>query len=968
MPPVPENIEVVSKAQAVGVTHRGEPGVEAEQPPKHPTATGGSGAGDTNTTVGLFHSLTKTHKVQFEEVRALFGIRFVPMWIRMVSASGRDRILPGNLSKMSQSVGPGKGRAYASFIVKFLTMVEVEEGAESVQLPFKTTQNLPEDAEVEWWNISSYDKVHLYKNGSDQPEEQHQVYRDRTKMNEDPLKTGDLSLTLKYPTERDSGEYSCDLDSGNIWRYKKVLLKVKGWLVSTCRPHQYHYVDDAKTWTEAQSCCTQTHTDLASIENTEEMKQLNSTVSSAAHSSELWLGSQMNPEFDLVDKDMSSSDAQSLMVEDVTGAVLLSPSRNMILLLHGNRFNGTRASTGLTEEAVIRGFRQKVKQFVCMNTDLDGVFSQHALALEMYEGVESVLLLCKDTSVPRDPTLMWTRRDLDPPVVHQRSQAGDKLRDQNQRYRDRTSMKTDSLQTGDFSLTLRNPITSDSGTYTCTITAFGNTRTLTEVELQVKVSHQVFTLEVYEGVESVLLPCHIPFVSGPTTVVWSRYDLNPPTVHQRQQEEDELTDQNQRYRDRTSMKTDALQTGDFSLTLRKPHIFDSSNYTCTIRVTGEEPRLTDVQLQVKEPYVFPAEAWVLLAVLISAVLVGLGIYLWKLFKKVPQVEVDSGVESVQLICKAKVHLPEDAEVGWTDSSHRKVHVYENGSDQPGEQDQVYRDRTKMNEDLLKTGDLSLTLKHPTERDTNTYTCTVYSREGKVLMKNRVQLKVKVPQVEVAPGVESVQLPFTTIHLPKDTKVEWMDKDNRKVHVYENGSDQPEEQHQGYRGRTKMQRNLLKTGELSLTLKYPTDWDTKTYSCSVYSRWKMIRMKTQVELKVRVHEVEANPGVESVQLPFNTTLHLPEDAKVEWKENRYNRKVHVYENGSDKPAEQHQGYRDRTKMNEDLLKTGDLSLTLKQPTDWDTKTYTCTVYSREGNILMKKEVLLTVRAKCKSFSR
>lgn len=41
----------------------------------------------------------------------------------MVSASGRDRILPGNLSKMSQSVGPGKDRAYASFIVKFLTMV-----------------------------------------------------------------------------------------------------------------------------------------------------------------------------------------------------------------------------------------------------------------------------------------------------------------------------------------------------------------------------------------------------------------------------------------------------------------------------------------------------------------------------------------------------------------------------------------------------------------------------------------------------------------------------------------------------------------------------------------------------------------------------------------------------------------------------------------------------------------------------
>lgn len=124
-PPVPENIEVVSKAQAVGVTHRGEPGVEAEQPAQtpHSTATGGSGAGGTNATVGLFHSLTKTHKVQFEEVGALLGIRFAPTWIRMVSASGRDRILPGNLSKMSQSVGPGKDRAYASFIVKVLTMV-----------------------------------------------------------------------------------------------------------------------------------------------------------------------------------------------------------------------------------------------------------------------------------------------------------------------------------------------------------------------------------------------------------------------------------------------------------------------------------------------------------------------------------------------------------------------------------------------------------------------------------------------------------------------------------------------------------------------------------------------------------------------------------------------------------------------------------------------------------------------------
>uniref|UniRef100_A0A669DJW2 Ig-like domain-containing protein n=1 Tax=Oreochromis niloticus TaxID=8128 RepID=A0A669DJW2_ORENI len=587
--------------------------------------------------------------------------------------------------------------------------------------------------------------------------------------------------------------------------------------------------------------------------------------------------------------------------------------------------------------------------------------SQHASALEVYEGVESVLLLCKDTSVPVDPTLLWTRHDLSLPVVHQHSLTGDELRDQNQRYRRRTSMKTDSLRTGDFSLTLRNPITSDSGTYICTITAFGNERTLTEVELQVKVSHQVFTVEVYEGAESVLLPCHIPFVSGPTTVMWSRYDLNPPTVHQRQQEEDELTDQNQRYRDRTSMKTDALQTGDFSLTLRKPHIFDSSNYTCTIRVTGEEPRLTDVQLQVKEPYTFPAEASVILAVLAVAAIVGLGVYLWKLFYRVPQVEVNSGVESVQLACKTTLHLPEDAKVEWMDSNFEKVHVYKNGSDQPEEQHQAYRDRTKMNEDLLKTGDLSLTLKHPTDGEAGKYTCTVYNKERKILLKKRVELQFKVPQVEVDSEVKSVQLPCkTTIHLPRDTKVEWMVKSSKKVHVYQNSSDWPEDQDQSYRGRTELRRNLLKTGDLSLTLKYPTDWDTDTYTCTVYNNRKKILIKKEVVLKVKVPQVEVDSGVESVQLPFNTTLHLPEDAKVEWMESKYDLKVHVYKNGSDQPEKQHQRYRGRTKMNEDLLKTGDLSLTLKYPTDWDTRTYTCTVYSREGNILLKRKVELKVR--------
>ncbi|XP_030578979.1 C-type mannose receptor 2-like [Archocentrus centrarchus] len=74
---------------------------------------------------------------------------------------------------------------------------------------------------------------------------------------------------------------------------ERILLCVccfSGWLTSTCLPCQYHYVADAKTWTAAQSYCRQTHTDLATVENSDEVKQLNSTASSAANSSKVWIG------------------------------------------------------------------------------------------------------------------------------------------------------------------------------------------------------------------------------------------------------------------------------------------------------------------------------------------------------------------------------------------------------------------------------------------------------------------------------------------------------------------------------------------------------------------------------------------------------------------------------------------------------------------------------------------------------
>ncbi|KAL7853035.1 hypothetical protein SRHO_G00188200 [Serrasalmus rhombeus] len=59
--------------------------------------------------------------------------------------------------------------------------------------------------------------------------------------------------------------------------------------VSAYVPHQYHFVNESKNWTEAQSYCRQIYTDLATISNMEEMKKLNAILKDKT-SSFVWIG------------------------------------------------------------------------------------------------------------------------------------------------------------------------------------------------------------------------------------------------------------------------------------------------------------------------------------------------------------------------------------------------------------------------------------------------------------------------------------------------------------------------------------------------------------------------------------------------------------------------------------------------------------------------------------------------------
>uniref|UniRef100_A0AAZ1Y1M9 Ig-like domain-containing protein n=1 Tax=Oreochromis aureus TaxID=47969 RepID=A0AAZ1Y1M9_OREAU len=115
------------------------------------------------------------------------------------------------------------------------------------------------------------------------------------------------------------------------------------------------------------------------------------------------------------------------------------------------------------------------------------------------------------------------------------------------------------------------------------------------------------------------------------------------------------------------------------------------------------------------------------------------------------VEVNEGERSVQLPCLHSGFIPEEPTVMWTrsDLHPKSVHVRQEGRDDLTGQNQHYN-RTKMNEDLLRTGDLSLTLKYPTERDSGGYICTIY--RDKDILRQKVVLQVKGQRCRKTPGV------------------------------------------------------------------------------------------------------------------------------------------------------------------------------------------------------------------------
>ncbi|XP_047423842.1 V-set domain-containing T-cell activation inhibitor 1-like isoform X2 [Mugil cephalus] len=194
--------------------------------------------------------------------------------------------------------------------------------------------------------------------------------------------------------------------------------------------------------------------------------------------------------------------------------------------------------------------------------------------------------------------------------------------------------------------------------------------------------------------ESCILPCS--FQKDPEVVIkWIKLTDELPRVHSFSKNQDQLGDQDQDFRGRTSLSKDQISRGDASLLLTGVTSEDQGQYQCYTRtISGIERSIINLNLRDKDT----------------------DVTCYAIGNCMLPCSFQEGPEVVIQWTKLTDELP-------------RVHSFSNNQDQLGDQDQNFRGRTLLFKDQISRGDASLLLSWMKAEDRGKYECYTRTTSG-----------------------------------------------------------------------------------------------------------------------------------------------------------------------------------------------------------------------------------------------
>ncbi|XP_067380800.1 immunoglobulin superfamily member 3-like isoform X2 [Channa argus] len=444
---------------------------------------------------------------------------------------------------------------------------------------------------------------------------------------------------------------------------------------------------------------------------------------------------------------------------------------------------------------------------------------------------DTVTLPCQ---APRNTTVQiveWIRRDLDNPTVCVYRDG--KWENSDPSFKDRVQLNNHWEKNGNVSLTLKNVTISDTGAYECHVRQRESKRRKRDVHLDdgdlikpivyLTVSNSGMLHITAEPGDTVTLPCQAPRNTTVQVVEWIRRDLDNPTVCFYRDGKWEINDPS--FKDRVQLNNHWEKNGNVSLILKNVTISDTGAYECRVIQRESKRRKRDVHLDdgdLIKPIIY-------LTVGNSGLLI----------------TAEPG-DTVTLPCQAPRNTNVQV-VQWIrrDLNNPTVCFYRDGKCENSHPS--FKGRVQLNRDRVKNGDVSLILKNVMISDSGAYECRVIQGESKRrkrdvhlddgdLIKPIVYLTVGNSGLLITaePG-DTVTLPCQA---PRNTTVqvvEWIRRDlnNPTVCFYRDGK--CENSHPSFKGRVQLNRDRVKNGDVSLTLKNVMISDSGAYECHVIQR-------------------------------------------------------------------------------------------------------------------------------------